>query len=237
MSLHASKVFFLTMSGFADYLGALGGYPSRGWLRSRGSCHHLFWDHSALGGCLLEGFIPSWESFLPAGGWGYTSGSNGSSFIHTCLAFNDKCDAWVVEDWHPLCLTALRQFWLWWVQWSSHHGSFSHRGMYFLSSISLFFLSCISCMWWYSTWRSFQGAAGPLVGGPINPTHLPWSIYTYGPDGFAWEHLVGHNLNVMAIPFLRAHEQWVLFIPILALSSLHFLGISWHRLLFKFSLL
>ena len=38
-------------------------------------------------------------------------------------------------------------------------------------------------------------------GGPVDPPRLPWAAYTYGPDGFAWEHLVRRNPNVMGYPF------------------------------------
>ena len=43
--------------------------------------------------------------------------------------------------------------------------------------------------------------AGPVAGAPIDPPPLPWSVYAYGPDGFAWEHPIGHNINVMGYPF------------------------------------
>ena len=39
------------------------------------------------------------------------------------------------------------------------------------------------------------------MGGPVNPSHLPWSIFTYGFDGFARELLMGQNPNVMGYPF------------------------------------
>lgn len=50
------------------------------------------------------------------------------------------------------------------------------------------------------------GYGGPVAGGPANSPHLPWSVYTYGHDGFAWECPKGHNLNVMGYRFLRAHK-------------------------------
>ena len=43
--------------------------------------------------------------------------------------------------------------------------------------------------------------AGPATGAPINPLHLPWSVYVYGPDVFTREHLVGRNINVMGYHF------------------------------------
>ena len=44
------------------------------------------------------------------------------------------------------------------------------------------------------------------------PPRLPWSVYAYGPDGFAWERPIGRNTN-MATPFLKAPRQWVIFHP------------------------
>ena len=35
----------------------------------------------------------------------------------------------------------------------------------------------------------------------LNPLHLPWSVYVYGPDVFTREHLVGRNINVMGYHF------------------------------------
>ena len=43
--------------------------------------------------------------------------------------------------------------------------------------------------------------ASPTAGAPINPPHLPWSVYAYNPDDFAQERVVGHNTNVMGYPF------------------------------------
>lgn len=43
--------------------------------------------------------------------------------------------------------------------------------------------------------------AGPGAGAPIDLSHLPWSVYVYGPDGFAHEHAVGCNTYVMGYPF------------------------------------
>lgn len=43
--------------------------------------------------------------------------------------------------------------------------------------------------------------AGPAAGAPIDLSHLPWSVYVYGPDGFAHEHAVGRNTYVMGYPF------------------------------------
>ena len=47
----------------------------------------------------------------------------------------------------------------------------------------------------------FQGEAGLTAGGPLNPLHLPWSVYAYGMDGVARECPVECNRNVMGYPF------------------------------------
>ena len=62
--------------------------------------------------------------------------------------------------------------------------------------------------------------AGPTVGAPIDLPRLPWSIYVYGLDGFAWEHVVGYNTNVMGDLFPEGTQ---------AVSSFSFLP---HFLLF-----
>ena len=36
---------------------------------------------------------------------------------------------------------------------------------------------------------------------PIDPPHIPWTIYAYGLDGFARECVVPCNPNVMGYPF------------------------------------
>ena len=43
--------------------------------------------------------------------------------------------------------------------------------------------------------------AGPTAGAPIDPPHLSWSVYTYSPNDFAREHVVGRNKNDMGYPF------------------------------------
>ena len=52
---------------------------------------------------------------------------------------------------------------------------------------------------------------------------LPWLIFGYGPDGFAWEHLVGRNSNVMGYPFLNGTQ---VVSPLLFLSCLFFSRLS-----------
>ena len=52
--------------------------------------------------------------------------------------------------------------------------------------------------------------AGPVTGGPVDLPHLPYSVYTYGPDGFARERPVGRNPNIMGSPFPSS----TLFLPL-----------------------
>ncbi|KAL0004875.1 hypothetical protein SO802_012436 [Lithocarpus litseifolius] len=57
----------------------------------------------------------------------------------------------------------------------------------------------------------------PASSVPIDPPHLPWTVYAYGPDGFAKEGPVPCNTNVMGYPFLdgtraptiQEHEELV----------------------------
>ena len=51
----------------------------------------------------------------------------------------------------------------------------------------------------------YQDAPIPSV--PIDPPHLPWIVYTYGPDGFAREGPVPRNKNVIGYPFPKAHGR------------------------------
>lgn len=76
-----------------------------------------------------------------------------------------------------------------------------------LSSFLSLYLAYVACddaqLWW-----SCQDVAGPVVGGPINPPppNLPWSVYTYGPDGFARECPLGRNTNVIGYRFLPSTQ-------------------------------
>ena len=47
---------------------------------------------------------------------------------------------------------------------------------------------------------------GPAASAPINPSHLPWLVYAYDPNGFVGESAVGCNTNVVGTPSLRVHE-------------------------------
>ena len=130
-------------------LGTLGGCSSCCYPRSRGNFHYFFWDFLTLGGCWLEGLIPSQASLLLATGWGHASGFYGSPQVHACLTLNDWCWVLPMEGWHCLCWVAFEWSRLWWLQWGSPYVSFSHQGMYLLSSFFSFSLSCISYIWWY----------------------------------------------------------------------------------------
>ena len=72
----------------------------------------------------------------------------------------------------------------------------------------------------------------PAVSAFIDPPRLPWSVYAYGPNGFACEHVVGHNTNVMAYPFLKG-TQVVSSLPSLTLSFLSsYLLITYSNIVF-----
>ena len=45
------------------------------------------------------------------------------------------------------------------------------------------------------------GCGWSCCGNLVDPPYLPWSIYAYGPNGFALECLVGRNPNFMGYPF------------------------------------
>ena len=60
----------------------------------------------------------------------------------------------------------------------------------------------------------YQAAFVPSI--PIDPPHLPWTVYAYGLNGFA---RVPHNSNLMVYPFLlstRVVSSLLLF-PLLLL--------------------
>ncbi|KAL0004867.1 hypothetical protein SO802_012428 [Lithocarpus litseifolius] len=47
-------------------------------------------------------------------------------------------------------------------------------------------------------------------GGPVDPLHLPWFVYAYGLNGFAWERAVGCNTNFIGYLFPEEeHEELI----------------------------
>ena len=66
--------------------------------------------------------------------------------------------------------------------------------------------------------------ASPVASAPIDPPHLPWSIYAYDPNGFTRKHMVGCNTNVMDYSFpegTRAVSSLLLFSLSFPLSLNH----------------
>ena len=55
-----------------------------------------------------------------------------------------------------------------------------------------------------------------------HPSHLPWTVYAYGPDSFAREHTMPCNPNVIGYPFQSntraASSSFPLFFFLLAVS-------------------
>ena len=43
--------------------------------------------------------------------------------------------------------------------------------------------------------------ANSIASASIDLSHLPWSVYIYGPNGFASEHVVGRNIDVIGYSF------------------------------------
>jgi len=65
----------------------------------------------------------------------------------------------------------------------------------FLLSHSFPFFLCIALH--NDVHMGYSCQASLAAGAPIDPYPLLWSIYVYGPDGFARERSVGCNINVM----------------------------------------
>ena len=107
--------------------------------------------------------------------------------FHAYSILHDRYWVPVVEEWHTLRLAALGWPWLLWV--------------YLLSFLFPFYIPCLCCMWWYSNVLIMLGYGWPILGGPVDPPHLPWLVYTWGTDGFARERPVGRNPNVISYPF------------------------------------
>ena len=73
--------------------------------------------------------------------------------------------------------------------------------MCFLSSHLFPFFLCVASHDDVQMGHLYQ--ASPAAGASINPSHLPWSVYVYYPDGFPREPTMGRNTNVMGYPFLE----------------------------------
>ena len=216
---------FLTLCVVTSYMESLGQCSSCCGPCFRSGDHPCFWDHLAFGGCWPEGPLPSWEDLLLAGGRGCTTGFDGSSTIHTCPTFHDWCWVPAVEEWHSLYRAAHGWFGLHWVQRDSSHALPLCKGMYsflftFLSLLLHFPTHGDTQLWWLC-----QGVASPIRGGPIDPPHLPWLVYAYGPNGFAHEHHVGWNPNVIGYLFPDGAQAVSSLSP---LSCLFFSCISQH---------
>ena len=68
--------------------------------------------------------------------------------------------------------------------------------------------------------------AGPTSGGPVDLPRLPWSVCTYGPNGFAQEHPMGRP-KFHGLSFSLGHQSYEFSLSLsFALSSLHSLGLS-----------
>ena len=89
-----------------------------------------------------------------------------------------------------------------------------------LISSSSFPLHCLSWLLMVENFQQVEPAVGKLIDHP----HLSQTVYTYGPDGFPWEHTMPHNFNVISYPFPRNTQavssffHLFFFLPTLSLS-------------------
>lgn len=84
--------------------------------------------------------------------------------------------------------------------------------------------------------------AGPAIGAPIDPPYHPYSIYVYGPNGFARELAMGHNINIigylfpkgtqavsspslLSLSFLFPHPTILVLTPFFFQNSAHCIGV------------
>ena len=77
--------------------------------------------------------------------------------------------------------------------------SFLIHFLFFLFFFFFFFFFCIASH--NDVHMEYSGQAGPTAGVTLDPPHLSWSVYAYGPDGFARECAIGRNTNVMGYSF------------------------------------
>ena len=94
--------------------------------------------------------------------------------------------------------------------------------VYVFALLFIFNLSSSTFLYLSNTQMKYLCQEGPVASVIIDPPHLPWSIYAYGPDGFAQERPVGCNTNVTGYPFpegtraMSSLSSLFLFLSILA---------------------
>lgn len=167
-----------------------------------GPCHgsgypYYFQDHPASRGYWFEGPLLSQEGLLPTSGHGHTARFDGYSIVHAFPALHDWGRVLALEEWHSLYRVAYGWFGLCWVRRDSSQAFPHSEGMYSF----LCFLPFL-----YSTQMWCSSHANLVASGPIDPPHLPWLVYAYSPNGFAWKCPLRRNKNVMGYPFPKVTQ-------------------------------
>ena len=90
----------------------------------------------------------------------------------------------------------------------------------------------LPCLSWLLMVENLQQEE-PTASELIDPLHLPWMVYAYGLDGFAWEHVVPYDLNVMGYPFppitlAASFSSPLFFCYLFFLRSLTFLSLNYN---------
>ena len=194
------RAFLLTLCVVTGHMETMG-WPSICWRPKLGgncSCH--FQGHPTLWGYWWRVYS-TWQRGYTASWWIRMPYRFRWILWRLCLPrFPWRMLGLVVKEQHSLCGIGHRRARLWWVQRYSPHALSHCCGMCSLSSHSFpFFLLCITSH--DDIQMEYLCQAGPTAGALINPPHLSWSVYTYSPNDFAREHVVGRNKNVMGYPF------------------------------------
>ena len=214
------RAFLLTLCVVTGHMEPIG-WPfthCRPELGNSYPCH--LWDHLAFQGCWLEGSLPGGEGTLPIDGCGCaTSLDDPPEFMLTPLSMMDvEYDLW--RQGIPFAGRVTDE-----LDCKEFNDT---RLMPSLTAVVcvipfLIFFSFIFALFDIQVEPLCQ--ASPIDGAPIDSFRLPWSIYTYGPDGSARERAVGRNTKFMGYPFPKG-TQAVSSLPFLALSFLFFYYIS-----------
>lgn len=196
----------------------LKGWPSARCIPKLGdSCFCYLWDHPAFRGCWLEGSLLGEEGTLPIDGCGCATSLNDPlEFMLAPFSMTDaEYDLW--RQGIPFAGQVMDE--LDCKEFSDTRLMPSLTAVVCVLPSLIFFHSFLHCLifkWnsygWCSYWPS---SFSPIDGAPIDPPRLPWSIYTYGPNGSARERAVGRNTKVMGYPFPKG-IQAVSSLPLLA---------------------
>ena len=202
------------------------------WLR--GICYHRLQYHPTFKECGLEGYLVEWVRFQLVGEDAPQVRIDLSKFILTPLYMSNA--EYVL--WSPGMANVNR------LKEELNYDEFNRtRPMPSLTVKVLLFLPILSiptlffCILVHSDIQLkylYQDAPIPSI--PIDPFHLPWTIYAYGPDNFTKERPVPHNTNVMGYPFPNSTRKVssLSFLSSLLLFLLHLSTAHSNSFSFKF---